>query len=266
MTTTQSDLRLPTSLATLLEALRAGDLDAAAAAVPEGATSALPSGEGPETGPRVIARDRRALRRALEPVFGAGRRAEVMVSVAGGEEDHLLEGRLVDADGRPVETFLASFQLHGDQIARQLVYTCSLVEPSCTWGAPNSGTAPTDARALVDRYFEHLDAAEFEAAAECFSTDVLYSHPPYDPGQPRSEFRGRDELLAGFTRRRGARPKREHHIVLSPQHGTECFLEGFTIDQPVGCSFVSSLSLDADGRIQRYVAVLCEPVVPRRGS
>jgi SnoaL-like protein len=261
MTTTLDDLRLPAAVGVLLEALRAGDLDAAAAAVPDGALSALPGGDGPETGPRAIARDGRALRRALEPAFGA-RRAEPLACVAAGAADILLEGRLVDALGIAVETFLASFQLTDGRIVRHLVYTCPLVEPSPTWQTRSAGDAPGDARTVVDRYFEHLDAGRFEAAAECFSPDVLYSHPPYGPGQPRAEFRGRGELLAGFERR-GVKPDRLHHIDLSPQRGADCFLEGFTIDEPRGGTFISSVSLNADGLIQRYLAVYCEPIVPR---
>jgi ketosteroid isomerase-like protein len=248
-----------TAVDTLLDALGAGDLDAATAAVPDGAISAVPGADGPETAPRVIARDASSLRRALEAAF-AGRRTEVLVCVTSGDADCLVEGRLVDAAGAPMENFVASYQLRGGQLARQLVYTCPLVEPSRTWGA--EGPPPGDARGIVDRYFEHLDTSDFEAAAACFSPDAVYSHPPYGPGQPRAEFRGRDELLAGF-RRRGPKPDRAHHIDLSPQRGSECFLEGYTIDKPCGGSFISSLSLDADGLIQRYVAVYCEPIVPR---
>jgi ketosteroid isomerase-like protein len=261
MTTTLTDHRPPAAVGTLLEALRAGDLDAAAAAVPDGAVSALPGSDGPETAPRVIARDARALRGALEPAFG-GRRAEVLSWVTAGDDDCVLEGWLVDNQGLAVETFLASFQLRAGQIVRQLVYTCPLVESSRTWDRGSATDAPGDARAMVDRYFEHLDASEFEAAAACFSPDALYSHPPYGPGQPRAEFRGREELLAGF-RRRGPKPDRDHHIDLSPQRGSECFLEGYTIDEPRGGTFISSLSLNTDGLIQRYLAVYCEPIVPR---
>jgi hypothetical protein len=256
-----TDHRPPAAVCALLDALRADDLESAAAAVPDGAVSALPGAEGPETAPRVIARDPAALRSALEPAF-RGRRPEVLTCVAPSAEDCLLEGRLLDATGTPVTTFLGSYQLRDARIVRQLVYTCPLVEPSPTWDASSPPDAPADARAMVDRYFEHLDAGEFEAAAECFSPDALYSHPPYGPGQPRAEFRGRDELLAG-VRRRGPKPDRAHHIDLSPQLGTECFLEGHTIDEPRGGTFISSLSLDADGLIQRYLAVYCEPVVTR---
>ena len=252
MTPTLTDHRPPAAVGTLLDALRAGDLDAAVAAVPDGALSALPGADGPETAPRVIARDAPTLRAALEPALG-GRRAEVLSGVTAGDDDCVVEGWLVDAQGLAVETFLASFQLRAGQIVRQLVYTCPLVESSRSWDQGSANGAPGDARAMVDRYFEHLDASEFEAAAACFSPDALYSHPPYGPGKPRAEFRGRDELLEGFR----------HHIDLSPQRGTECFLEGYTIDEPTGGTFISSLSLDADGLIQRYLAVYCEPIVPR---
>jgi hypothetical protein len=251
---------VPDAVHAVLEALGTGDLDAATAAVPDGAISALP-GDGVETEPRVIALDRAALRRAIEPAFG-GMRAEVLSSVSTRVGDAcLVEGRLFDPSGAPVKTYLASFRLDHGQIARQVVFACPLVEPSRTWATSDRGPAPGDARAAVDRYFEYLDAAEFEAAAGCFSEDILYSHPPYGPGQPRAEFRGRAQLLAGFERR-GPKPDREHRIELSPQRGSECFIEGFTIDQPRGGSFISSLSLDADGRIQRYLSVYCEPVVP----
>jgi ketosteroid isomerase-like protein len=261
MTTTLTDRRPPAAVRTLLEALGAGDLDAAVAAVPDGALSALPGSDGPETAPRVIARDQRELRDALGPAFGE-RRAEVLSCVTTGDDNCLVEGRLVDDQRLAAETFLAGLQLRDGRIARLLVYTCPLVEPSRSWDGGSANDAPGDARAIIDRYFEHLDASEFEAAAACFSPDALYSHPPYGPGHPRAEFRGRDELLAGF-RRRGPKPDRDHHIDLSPQRGTECFLEGYTIDEPRGGTFISSLSLDPDGLIQRYLAVYCEPIVPR---
>jgi hypothetical protein len=259
MTTIQAAHQFPAAHAALVSALQDGDLDAAAAAVPDGALSGLPGG-GHEKAARTIARDRRALRRALKVAF-AGRRLEVLVHVADGADRHLVEGRLVDRRGVPVQSLLASFALSGAEVERQLVFTCPPLTGAATWSAPATHGRPADAREVIDRYFAHLDASEFELAADCFSADVFYSHPPYGPGLPRAEFRGREELLAGFRRARGPRPDREHHILLSPQRGAECLLEGFTVDRPVGCSFISSLSLDGDGRIRRYVAVMCEPAV-----
>jgi hypothetical protein len=48
------------------------------------------------------------------------------------------------------------------------------------------------------------------------------------------------------------------------QRGADCLLEGTAGGTALGGSFISSLSLDADGRIQRYAAFYCEPPVPRR--
>ena len=70
---------------------------------------------------------------------------------------------------------------------------------------------------MLDTYFEHLEHGRFAAAADCFSEDCLYSHPPYAPGAGRAEFRGRAELLAGFVRR-GNRPY-EHTLAVTLQRG-----------------------------------------------
>jgi hypothetical protein len=254
------DVALPAAVDGWLDALATADLDAAVAAIAPGAVCALPPATRPETAPRVLAHDPAAIRAALEPAFGDGRRLEPLACVAAGD-DVLVEARTVRADGEADGTILAALRCDasGERLARALVFACPLVEPSPTWADPSP--ASDEARAMVDRYFDLLDESEFEAAADCFSADVLYSHPPYGPGQPRAEFRGRDELLAGF-RRRGPKPDREHTILRSPQAGRECLLEGYTIDAPRGGSFISSLSLDADGRIRRYLAVYSEPVVP----
>jgi hypothetical protein len=186
----------------------------------------------------------------------------VHVSIAS-VTDCLLEASLVDrATGARKASFYASFQLAGGEIIRALTYRCDPVEPSSTWDAP--GTATHDARATVDGYFRDLDAARLEAAAAWFSDDVLYSHPPYFPGAPRAEFRGMSELLAGFEKR-GPRTNR-HEVSVCVQNGRDCLIEGYSHkpEQKISGQFVSSLSLDADGRIRRYVALYCEPSVGRR--
>ncbi len=246
--------------ATLLSALRAGDLDAAVAAVPDGALTALP-GVGSETAPRLIATDSAGLRAGLEATF-ADRTAEVLLQLTSGSSDVLVEGRLLARDGAATGTWLASLQVVAGAVARLLVYVCPLVEPARTWGVTSSSTG--DARELVDRYFEHLDRGEFEAAVACFSRDALYSHPPYQPGGPRAEFRGHAELLAGFQRR-GVKPDRSHRIDVSVQDGADYMLEGCTTDRAGSRTFMSSVSLDSSGLIQRYLAVACASMVPRVG-
>lgn len=213
--------------------------------------------EGEETAPRTLARGPEAIAAAL----GEGA-LEVLVSVGDGC-NRLLEGRLVGAEGEPPATLAASLQLDATgSIERALLYRTPYIDASPTWSAPAGGARPGDARAVLDTYFEHLEAGRFEDAADCFSEDCLYSHPPYAPGAGRAEFRGRAELLAGFVAR-GNRPY-EHEIAVAVQRGSECLLEGTASGTALGGSFVSSLSLDADGRIRRYAAFYCEPPVPRR--
>jgi hypothetical protein len=106
-----------------------------------------------------------------------------------------------------------------------------------------------------------LIAGDFGGAAACFSIDCLYSHPPYRPGTPRVEFRGRDALRRGFEQQRGARPVRPA-ISRSVQHGADCLIEGVVDGDPPGGSFISSATLDPDGLIRRYVAYYTTSRVP----
>jgi hypothetical protein len=176
--------------------------------------------------------------------------------------DCLVEGVLVDASGEPRQTFVQSFQLDGDgAIRRAISLRCPPVEPSASWETADEAF-PHSARAVLGRYFGDLDASRLEAAAASFSPDTLYSHPPYFPGAARSEFRGRDELNAGFVIR-GSRPN-VHELCVVVQRGRECMVEGYS-HRPGGESaqFISSLSLDGDGLIRRYTAVVFGPAVGR---
>jgi ketosteroid isomerase-like protein len=245
-----------------LAALATGDLDAVASAVAPDILAALPT-PGSETAARAISTDRAGLLAGLKVAFGepATMTAHVDVQVARGTDDVLLEGHLSTTQApAPTATWLASLQIVDGAIARLLVFTCPPVEPSRTWTIEMA--TPGDARAVVDRYFEHLDRGEFQAAVECFSADALYSHPPYQAGAPRAEFRGHAELLSGFERR-GVKPDRTHRIDVAVQHGPDYLLEGCTTDGSGSRTFMSSVALDSRGLIQRYVAVASASMVPR---
>jgi hypothetical protein len=207
-------------------------------------------GSGDETARREIARGRESIR----AVLARWADAETLVSVADGR-DCFVEARVGDS-----ATFAAALQLDGSgAIARCLSFHAPIVEPA---PAPASRSSHS-ARAILDRYFLSLTAGDFEAASACFSSDCLYSHPPYSAGAARAEFRGRAELLAGFEGVRGARPSRLPRIVCCVQDGTNCFIEGVVDGDPPRGSFVSSVSLDRDGLIQRYVAFYSDSRVPR---
>ena len=115
-------------------------------------------------------------------------------------------------------------------------------------------------------YFAALDDGRFDDAAACFSTDVVYSHPPYqhtgidDPD--RIVFRGREALAAAFHTR--GRATFDHDVVTLLQRGPHAMLEGLVTNLPGGGtgSFISSLSLAADGTIRRYLSFYCEPGIP----
>jgi hypothetical protein len=213
-------------------------------------------GSGDETAERTVLLGRDA------QAATCGMRPRPLVSLRD-DENWFVEGALVAATGRTVATFAASAQLNpSDQVTRCLAFHCPPVEPSASWGSLAETTAG-DALEMLQRYLHHLTAGELAEACECFSQDCLYSHPPYAPGTPRAEFRGREELLHGFRRTRGSRSSRPE-IVCSVQVGADCFIEGVVENDagPKG-SFVSSASLDGDGLIRRYVAFYTSSRIPR---
>jgi SnoaL-like domain len=218
-------------------------------------------GTGEETAPRTLAHGSDEIRAALPRGAFAGGRPEILVQLDDGS-NCLLEGRLTGESDGPSETFAASLQRdRTGAITRCLLYRTPLVEPSRTWDGENA-PSPGDARTVLDAYFEYLGHGRFEEAADCFSEDCLYSHPPYAPGAGRAEFRGRAELLAGFVRR--GYKSYDYRFAVVLQRGSDCIVEGTASGTTLGGSFLSSLSLDADGRIHRYAAFYCEPSVPRR--
>jgi len=252
----------PGPVAGLLASLAGGQPDVSAFATD--AWYAYGADRESEVVPRTVATGRDAIAAAIADDLSLPSHAPEALACVTSVTDCLLEGRLVDrATGGTAATFAWSLQLdESGLIARALTYRCTPVEPSASWAAP--APCAHDARAAVDGYFADLDAARLEEAAAWFSDDVLYSHPPYWPGAPRAEFRGMAELLDGFHKR-GPRTNR-HEISACLQSGAECLIEGYSHKPEHGTSgqFVSSLTLDGDGRIRRYVALYCEPAVGRR--
>jgi hypothetical protein len=259
---------LPDALAAYYVDLDGGQMDEAAARFSADIVYAVPRAGEIETGPRTVYRGRHAL---AEWVHRRGRVSEQHVVHLAVHDSSvcLLEG-VVRAPGaaQSVGTFVASAQLDDDGLVnRYLAYMCTpAAEPAPTGGGP----AAADAAKLVHEYFTALDGGDFEGAADQFSPDVVYSHPPYRhtgiDGADRVVFRGRDELLAAFRAR--GRQTFDHAILASIQRGPHCLFEGVVNGLPNrgSGSFVSSLTLDGAGRIQRYISFYCEPSVSRSAS
>lgn len=271
-TTTEHALgdRLPAAADAYYRALDRSRFEDAVAPFAEDVLYAAPAFGAGETSPRVETVGREAL---LAWFAGRGPRAwvhEIQLCVVDGPAC-LLEGVSHDTgDGRTLASFAASLHLGADgSIARYLAYaTAPAVEltpaGAATGGGDGDGAAG-DAEDVLERYFYGLDAGDFEAAVACFSPDVVYSHPPYRhtgvDGDRRVELRGRDALLANF-RARGPQSF-GHRLVASVQRGRHRMVEGLVEGLPDGRdgSFVSSLTLDGDGLIRRYVSFYCEPAV-----
>lgn len=256
---------LPPGPSELLRGLSEGDASRAAAGFGPGAVYAAVANETDEVAPRaVLAGQEIGEGLAADPRLGRAHQLRVCC-VTG--DDCLLEGWILGGGGERTRSFAASIQLDAaGLISRCLMFRTPAVEDAGEAGDPNRTGA--DIRRLLDEYFEELQASRFEAATANYSEDCLYSHPPYSPGAGRAEFHGRDGLLAGFEAR-GPRPARIF-IDLSIQRGADLLLEGHALvdGTPAGpqSSFVSSASLDAAGKIRRYVAFQCKGLEPRRGA
>jgi SnoaL-like domain len=171
----------------------------------------------------------------------------------------LQDGRDVYVEARaPSNTCAASFQLHADgTIARELTFTCAPVAAPARWEARERPAV----RPLLDRYFSALNDGDFASAAEAFSADCLYVHPPYGPGEPLAEFHGRTELVELWPVRRGT-ARVQTTIERCVQSGNHAFVEGVA----AGGSFLSSMVLDPEGLIARYVAFFTPRRVRRLAS
>jgi ketosteroid isomerase-like protein len=220
-----------------------------------------------ETGPRTVTIGAAALqRRFTERGPKPWRHVPLLCVVEGA--DALIEGVLHDESGQPLATYVCSARLAADgRIERFLAFSCAGARDPIPTDV-DAGTEPADAAKVVHDYFVDLDSGRFAEAAAHFSDDVLYSHPPYqhtgidDPD--RIEFRGRPALEAAFNTR--GRASFDHEVLSSVQRGPHCIFEGAVNNLPDGGtgSFISSLSLAADGTIRRYVSFYCEPGVEWR--
>lgn len=153
---------------------------------------------------------------------------------------------------RPPETCLVQFTLDGDEQVTELVWLRTGAVPG---GARGAGERSPDARRALEAYFADLQASRFDRAAERFSIEAIYSHPPYRAGGDRVLWHGRDAIRDGFTYERGQSPVRQI-ITDAAQNGSRVFIQGVVEGVPNGAggSFLSIAEFSESGEITRYVA------------
>jgi ketosteroid isomerase-like protein len=109
----------------------------------------------------------------------------------------------------------------------------------------------------LDAYYEALDGGDVDATVAAFTDDAVYVRPTLD-GLSLEFVRGRTALREFFDRR-GAQPHR-HFVRSCAVDGTRCFVEGdagIDGERPTHV-FLVSATLDGDGRIARYFALMAE--------
>jgi ketosteroid isomerase-like protein len=257
------DDALPDALASYYRRLDCGDLSAAVASFSHDVRYAVPWPDQIETAPRRLVLGRTALADYFATRGVTAHGHEVRTCVVAGDTC-LLEGvTRPRVGGDPISTFAATATLDETGLVRRYVaYQCQpAVPPTDTRPAPELAV---DARDIVDRYFHALEAGDFEGAVDCFTDDVVYSHPPYrhtgiDSADGRITFRGRAQLLAGFHAR--GRRSFEHRILTCERRGRHALFDGVVDGLPNGQvgGFLSSMTLDDASRIRRYVSFYCEP-------
>ena len=121
--------------------------------------------------------------------------------------------------------------------------------------------AAPDGRAVLERYFADLMGSRFGEAAAHFTTDAIYSHPPYGAGTARVLFRGREALRRGFVTERGPTAARQVITALW-QRQDRVFIEGVVEGIEDGGTFFSTAQITSAGEIARYVAFYSAARVP----
>jgi hypothetical protein len=145
----------------------------------------------------------------------------------------------------------------GHRVSRLVCLRAPLVPPR----RPDTGSTAPEARPVLEGYFAALMNSRFSEAAAHFTTDTLYSHPPYVGGAERVLFRGRGALAHGFETERGPSPARQIITDLW-QRGSRAFVEGIVEGIPNGGSFFSTADISREGEIARYVAFYSATRIP----
>jgi hypothetical protein len=161
-------------------------------------------------------------------------------------------------DREPAETCVVGLTYNADGAVSRLVW---LRAPLAPMGSGDEEAPAPDGRRILERYLAELMQSSFPEAAAQFSTDAIYSHPPYAGGTERVLYRGRAALAHGFATDRGPSPVRQiitHHS----QRAGRVFVEGVVEGIPNGGTFFSTGHSSPRGEIARYVAFYSARRIP----
>lgn len=253
----------PEAVAAYYEAADAGRLDDAVAQLAPNVLVATQRPGGQEVDPRWIMRGCEAVREWLQERAESPLRHDPVLCVTHGR-CCMVEGLMRRRDsGEATITYVAGFRVGTEGIERYLAYATETVAPPPRTDGRKTG----DARKAIDAYFDALDKGRFQEAADQFSEDVMYSHPPYRhtgiTSNRRVVFSSREVLLAAFRER--GKTEFRHSILEFIQRGPNAIFELVVQDLPGGGTggSICSVGLDDEGRIKRYVANYTEPAVPQ---
>ncbi|KAB1190421.1 hypothetical protein GJR96_15695 [Haloferax sp. MBLA0076] len=105
----------------------------------------------------------------------------------------------------------------------------------------------------MKRYWYHLERDEFREAADQFTEDTMYLHPPMHKGI--SEVYGREELYDYFVNARGPRES-SHEVTHYVSDGTSAVIQGRVFGPDVDVPHVFMVYTEVrDGKIAYYSAV-----------
>ncbi len=120
-------------------------------------------------------------------------------------------------------------------------------------------STPEDYRRAVQRYYDSLDADDLESVLDCFSGEVLYRRPGYEP------IVGMDQLRAYYAGGRKLAPGRHlvRDVVVEGQraaaHG---MYEGETKDGArTAVGFAAFFAFDGHGRVAEHTTYFFTPAV-----
>jgi hypothetical protein len=213
-----------------------------------------------------VASPEQGLTAAIDSIRGAERTADALARLAPSRltvvatvlSDDACWAEITRRRDGDAETCIAGLTYDTDRVSRLVWLRAPLVPAS----EVDEEIQVPDGRPILERYFTDLMNSRFREAAAHFTSDTIYSHPPYAGGTQRVFYGGREALWHGFETERGPSPVRQV-IAGFWQRGGRAFIEGVIEGIPNGGTFFSTAQISSEGEIARYVAFYSARRIPR---